>query len=56
MQEQVLRFVSSLGASALRGESGASLRQFWSSLDAASAHERMEAIEQECEQVDASQW
>jgi hypothetical protein len=56
MQEQVLRFVASLTASAPTGESGATLRQFSSSLDAESARQMMQAIEEECEKVDASEW
>lgn len=56
LQEQVLLFVSSLEASALRGESGAALTRFAGSLDATSAREMTQAIEQECERVDADQW
>ena len=55
-QERVLRFVASLSASTVAGESGASLRQFSRSLDAVSAEEMTEAIEKECERVDAGQW
>jgi hypothetical protein len=55
MQSQVLQFVISLAASA-RGKNGATLRQFASSLDAVSAEQMEEAIEQECERIDASQW
>jgi hypothetical protein len=56
MQEQVLRFVASLSPSAAVGESGARLRRFASSLDPVSAHEMTQAIEEECERVDASDW
>ena len=56
MQEQVLRFVASLSASAPAGEKGARLRQFSSSLDSVSAREMIQAIEEECEQVDAGEW
>ena len=56
MQQQVLRFVSSLAASAPTGENGAALRQFSSSLDAVSAQQMTQAIEEECERVDAGEW
>jgi hypothetical protein len=56
MQEQVLRFVASLDASAPKGESGAALRQFAGSIDAASAQQMIQAIEAECERVDAGEW
>jgi acetolactate synthase small subunit len=56
LQEQVLVFVSSLEASALKGESGAALARFAGSLDDVSAHEMTQAIEEECERVDARQW
>jgi hypothetical protein len=56
MQSQVLRFVTSLAGSAPAGRSGSSLRQFASSLDSVSALEMTEAIEEECERVDAGQW
>lgn len=55
MQEQVLRFVASLSPSAPVGENGARLRQFASSLDAVSAKEMTQAIEEECERVDAGE-
>jgi len=54
-QEQVLRFVASLSASALTGEKGANLRQFASSLDSVSAAQMIQAVEQECERVDAGE-
>ena len=56
MQEQVLRFVASLSTLALIGEPGARLRQFSSSLDSVSAREMLQAIDEECERVDASEW
>jgi hypothetical protein len=56
MQEQVLGFVSSLGDSAPAGESGASLRRFAGLLDAASAREIAEAVEDHCERVDLGEW
>ena len=56
MQERVLRFVASLSVSTVAGESGASLRQFSHSLDPVSANEMTQAIEKECERVDAGQW
>ena len=56
MQEQVLRFVTSLTAAEAVGEKGASLRKFSGSLDSVSAQRMSEAIERECEQVDTSQW
>jgi hypothetical protein len=56
LQEQVLRFVASLPASASTGENGSTLRQFSSSLDAVSALQMTQAIEEECERVDAGEW
>jgi hypothetical protein len=56
MQEQVLRFVTSLSVSALTGENGAALRQFSSSLDSLSARQMIQAIDEECERVDATDW
>jgi len=56
MQEQVLRFVASLSASAPVGEKGARLRQFSSSLDSVSARQMIQAIDEECERVDPSDW
>jgi hypothetical protein len=55
-QEQVLRFVASLAARAPAGEKGANLRQFASSIDSASAGQMMQAIEEECERIDAGEW
>jgi len=48
-----LRFVTSLAGSAPRGEPGAALRQFSSSLDTISARQKTQAIEEECERADA---
>ena len=56
MQEQVLRFVSSLEGATLKGENGSELRRFAFSLDDVSAQQMTEAIEEECERVDASEW
>jgi len=56
LQQQVLQFVASLSASALVGESGATLRRFSSSLDAVSARQMIQAIEEECERVEAGEW
>jgi hypothetical protein len=53
MQEQVLQFVASLSASAPVGEKGTRLRRFSPSLDSVSARQMIQAIEEECEQVDA---
>jgi hypothetical protein len=56
MQEEVLRFVTSLSVSAPTGENGAALRQFASSLDSISARQMLQAINEECERVDATEW
>jgi hypothetical protein len=56
MQQQVLRFVASLAASPPSGENGAALRQFSYSLDAVSAQQMTQAIDEECERVDAGEW
>jgi hypothetical protein len=56
MQEQVLRFVDSLAATARKGESGSRSRFFAGCLDPVSAKEMTQAIEEECERVDASEW
>jgi len=55
-QEQVLRFVASLSAAAPAGENGASLRRFASSIDSVSAGQMIQAIEEECERIDAGEW
>jgi hypothetical protein len=56
MQERALGFVASLAGSAPKGEHGAGLRQFSSSLDAVSARQMTQAIEEGCERVDAGEW
>jgi hypothetical protein len=56
MQELVLRFVASLSTSTPAGENGARLREFSSSLDSVSARQMRQAINEECERVDASEW
>ncbi len=56
LQAQVLRFISSLSTSAPVGEHGATLRQFSSSLDSLSAQQMIQAIEEECERVEAGDW
>jgi hypothetical protein len=56
MQEQVLRFITSLTLSTAKGESGAMLRSFSGSLDVVSAREMIQAVEIECERVDACEW
>ena len=56
MQDQVLRFVASLSAAGPAGERGAALRQFSSSLDPLSARQMIQAIEKECERIDAADW
>ena len=56
LQEQVLRYVASLSAPALRGEAGSHLLAFANTLDPASAREMREAIEEGCERVDAAEW
>jgi hypothetical protein len=55
MQEQVLRFAASLVAPPA-GERGTALLPFSSSLDSESARQMTQAIEEECERVDAAQW
>jgi hypothetical protein len=55
-QEQVLQFVASLADSPQKGERGAALRPFSSSLDPVSARQMAQAIEDECERVDANDW
>lgn len=56
LQEHVLRFVNSLSASAPASENGAALRRFAGSLDSVSANEMRQAIEEECERIDAGGW
>jgi hypothetical protein len=52
----VLQFVASLTDSPQKGERGAALRPFSSSLDPAAARQMAQAIEDECERVDANDW
>lgn len=56
LQEQVLRFLATLTGSASKGEMGSGLRAFAGSLDPVSAREMTQAIEEECERVDAADW
>jgi hypothetical protein len=56
LQEQVLRFVSSLGTAPQAGQPGSALRRFSGYLDHGAAREMTEAIEEGCEQVDAVDW
>ena len=56
LQARVLRFVASLSKSAPVGEKGEALRQFSSSLDSLSARQMIQAIEEECERVEAGEW
>jgi hypothetical protein len=56
LQEQVLRFVTALKGSAPAGENGGALRRFSGSLDSVSARQMIEAIEEECERVEAGEW
>lgn len=55
-QAQVLQFVASLSVSAGKGERGADLRRFARSLDSDSARQMSQAIEEDCEQVEAGGW
>jgi hypothetical protein len=56
MQEQVLRFLDSLAASAPKRDNGSTLRAFAGCLDPVSAREMARTIEEECERVDADEW
>ena len=56
MQEQVLRFAVSLTHVTPPGTPGIELLRFAGRLDPVSAREMREAIESECERVDADQW
>jgi hypothetical protein len=56
MQEHVLRFVASLADSTPKGEKGAALLAFAGSLDAVSARQMIQAIEEECERTDTGEW
>jgi hypothetical protein len=42
--------------SAPMGENGEAMRQFSSSLDSLLAHQMIQAIEEECERVEAGEW
>jgi hypothetical protein len=55
-QAQVLQFVASLSASALKGERGADLCRFARSIDSESALQMIQAIDEGCEQVEAGGW
>lgn len=55
-QEQVLRFAASLSFGRPIGASGATLRSLAGTLDAESARQMTEAIEEECERIDSSDW
>ena len=55
-QAQVLQFVTSLSASALKGERGGDLRAFAHSLDSESAQQMIQAIDDGCEHVEAGEW
>jgi hypothetical protein len=56
LQEQVLRYVVALNASAPAGEEGAAVRAFSSVLDSLSARLMIQAIEEECERVETGKW
>lgn len=56
LQERVLRFIASLSKSVPAGERGSTLRQFASSIDPLSARQMIQAIDQDCERVDADEW
>jgi len=55
-QEQVLRFVSELRATAPIGEKGSDLAAFKGRLDPVSAQEMREAIDMDSGQIDLGQW
>jgi len=56
LQEEVLRFVSSLETAPQSGQPGSALRRFSGYLDPESAREMTDAIEEGCERVDAVDW
>lgn len=56
LQAQVLRYIAALSSPDPVGESGAVLRQFSASLDPISARQMTQAIEEECERVEAGDW
>jgi len=55
-QELVLKFIASLSDTGLVGEKGSALRPFSSSIDSDSARQMSQAIEEECERIDAGEW
>ncbi len=55
-QKQVLDYISSLQGTSLHGESGQRLATSAGTIDAVSAQEMMDAIEAECERIDADEW
>lgn len=56
LQERVLRFVTALDTYAPAGETGASLKRYASSLDCVSAREMIQAIQEDCERIEAGEW
>ena len=56
LQQRVLQCVASLSTSTPGGEQGIRLRKFSSSLDPLSAQQMIQAIEDACERIDASEW
>lgn len=56
LQKQVLEFVTSLASSGNKKNTYLALRALAGSLDPVSAQEMRQAIEEECERVDADQW
>ncbi len=55
-QERVLRFAASLSTAEPVGEPGVNFLPFAGTIDAESLREMEEAIEEECERIDASEW
>ena len=55
-QEDVLRYVTALTSDMSNDRAQTSIMAFAGTLDAESAREMREAIEEGCEQVDAGQW
>jgi hypothetical protein len=55
-QVKVLQYAASVSKGTPTGEKGSNLLQFANLLDSASAREMQEAIESECERVDARDW
>jgi hypothetical protein len=56
LQRRVLHFAQGLAQSPRKGEPGRELLRFAGLLDDTSAREMMEAIEADCERVDADEW